>query len=273
MRKILLMAKRDYIASVRTKAFIIGLVVAPLLFGGGGLGVALLNKRTDLRDRRIAVLDRTGLVAPLLLRAAAEKNAKEAYHKVTHKQTAALYVLEAVAPSPGDPDQQRLVLSDRVRSRELFAFLEIWPQALHPGQETKPPARAVAFYTNRGGIDLTRNWLREPLNRAVRSAQLAQLGVDGSHFEDLLAPVPIDPLNLLVRDPITGALQHAKKKDEAADKSALVVGRTPGPRPTPPSACRYLARCLPNCSDSGTRASVPRGGPRTWGSAPPFPPD
>jgi ABC-2 type transport system permease protein len=220
MRKILLMAKRDYIASVRTKAFIIGLVVAPLLFGGGGLGVAILSKRTDLRDRRIAVLDRTGLVAPSLLRAAAEKNAKEAYHKVTHKQTAALYVLEAVAPSPGDPDQQRLALSDRVRSRELFGFLEIWPQALHPGQETKPPARAVAFYTNAGGIDLTRNWLREPLNRAVRSAQLAQLGVDGSHFEDLLAPVPIDPLNLLMRDPLTGALQQAKKKDEIAEFAA-----------------------------------------------------
>src|ERR1022692_1230097 len=90
MRKILLMAKRDYIASVRTKTFIIGLVVAPLLFGGGGLGMAILNKRTDLRDRRTALLPHTGLVAPLLWRAAAEKNAKEAYHKITHAQTAAL---------------------------------------------------------------------------------------------------------------------------------------------------------------------------------------
>src|ERR1035441_4221781 len=107
MRKILLMAKRDYVASVRTKSFIIGLVVAPLLFGGGGLGVAILAKRTDLRDKRIAVLDRTGLVTPHLLRAVAEKNSKEAYHKVTHAQTAALYVLETVAPSPGDPELQR----------------------------------------------------------------------------------------------------------------------------------------------------------------------
>ena len=31
LRKILLMATRDYVESVRTKAFIIGLVVAPLL--------------------------------------------------------------------------------------------------------------------------------------------------------------------------------------------------------------------------------------------------
>src|ERR1035438_5755230 len=214
------MAKRDYIQSVRNKAFIIGLIVAPMLFGGGFLGIAIQKKKPDLRDKRIAVLDRTGMVAPALLSAAAEKNAKDAYDKVTHAQIEALYVLEAVAPSPGDPEEQRLALSNRVRSREFFAFLEIWPQALHPGEETKPETRAVAYYTNAGGIDTTRNWLREPLNRAVRSVQLAQLGVDGSHFEDLLTPVAIDPLSLLARDAKTGALQQAKKKDEIAEFAA-----------------------------------------------------
>jgi ABC-2 type transport system permease protein len=219
-RKILLMAKRDYIESVRTKAFIIGLVVAPLLFGGGFLAIAILKKQPDLRDKRIAVLDRTGLVAPHLLRAVAEKNAKNAYDKVTHSQIEALYVLEAVAPSPGDAEEQRLALSNRVRSRELFAFLEIWPPALHPGQETKPAPRSVGYYTNAGGIDATRTWLREPLNRAVRSVQLAQLGVEGSHFEDLLTPVAIDPLSLLTRDAKTGTVQQAKKKDEIAEFAA-----------------------------------------------------
>jgi ABC-2 type transport system permease protein len=220
LRKILLMAKRDYIQSVRNKAFIIGLIVAPMLFGGGFLGIAILKKKPDLRDKRIAVLDRTGLVAPPLLRAVAEKNAKDAYDKVTHAQIEALYVLEAVTPSPGDPEEQRLALSNRVRSRELFAFLEIWPQALHPGEELKPPARAVGYYTNAGGIDATRNWLRDPLNRAVRGVQLAQLGVAGSHFEDLVTPVAIDPLSLLARDASTGALQQAKKKDEVAEFAA-----------------------------------------------------
>ena len=220
LRKILLMAKRDYIESVRTKAFIIGLVVAPLLFGGGFLGVAILKKKPDLRDKRIAVLDRTGLVGPVLARVAAEKNAKESYDKVTHAQTDALYVLEVVAPLPGDPEEQRLALSDRVRRSELFAFLEIFPQALHPGLETKPSPPRVAYYTNAGGIDATRGWLREPLNRAVRSVQLTQLGVEGSHFEDLLTSVSIDPLSLLTRDAKTGALQQAKKKDEIAEFAA-----------------------------------------------------
>src|SRR5664279_348487 len=111
LRKILLMARRDYIQSVRNKAFIIGLIVAPTL-----------------------------------LRAVAEKNAKDAYDKVTHAQIEALYVLEAVTPSAGDPEAQRLALSNRVRNRELFAFLEIWPPALHPGQETKPAPRTVGYY-------------------------------------------------------------------------------------------------------------------------------
>src|ERR1035437_4932128 len=220
LRKILLMAKRDYIESVRTKAFIIGLVVAPLLFGGGFLGIAIMKKKPDLRDKRIAVVDRTGLVAPPLLRAVAEKNAKDAYDKVTHAQIEALYVLEAVAPSPGDPEEQRLALSNRVRSRELFAFLEIWPPALHPGQETNPAPGPGGYYPKGGGSDPPRNGLRDPLTRAVRSVQLAQLGVEGSHFEDLLAPVAIDSLSLLARDPRTGALQQAKKKDDIAEFAA-----------------------------------------------------
>ena len=78
----------------------------------------------------------------------------------------------------------------------------------------------MAYYTNAGGIDATRGWLREPLNRAVRSVQLTQLGVEGSHFEDLLTSVSIDPLSLLTRDAKTGALQQAKKKDEIAEFAA-----------------------------------------------------
>src|ERR1035437_4532257 len=55
----LLVARRDYLATVRTKAFLIGLVVAPLLFGGSILGLALFKDRADLKDRRIAVVDAT----------------------------------------------------------------------------------------------------------------------------------------------------------------------------------------------------------------------
>src|SRR5260370_37212269 len=98
MRKVLLMAKRDYIESVKTKAFILGLVVAPLLFGGGFLGIALLKKRPDLKDKRIAIVDHTGLAPANIIRAAAEKHGKQINDKITGKQIAPRYVFEDISP-------------------------------------------------------------------------------------------------------------------------------------------------------------------------------
>src|SRR6516225_6111188 len=88
MRKVLLMAKRDYVESIKTKAFILGLIVAPLLFGGGFLGIAILKSRPDLREKRFAILDHTGVAAEAITREAREKNDKELFDMVTHKQVA-----------------------------------------------------------------------------------------------------------------------------------------------------------------------------------------
>ena len=67
LRKVLLIAKRDYLASVRTKAFLFGLIIAPLLFGGSFLGLALMKRSPDLQVKRIAVVDRTGMAAPAVI--------------------------------------------------------------------------------------------------------------------------------------------------------------------------------------------------------------
>ncbi len=72
--RILLIAQRDYLATIRTKAFIIGLVVAPILFGGGFLGIALMQSKPDIKDRRIAIVDGTGVVGPEIVQAAQTAN-------------------------------------------------------------------------------------------------------------------------------------------------------------------------------------------------------
>jgi ABC-2 type transport system permease protein len=229
MRKVLLMAKRDYVESVRTKAFILGLVVAPLLFGSGFLGIAILKKRPDLHDRRIAILDRTGVTAEAIIRAAREKNDKELRDKKTGKQLVPRFVFEIAKPE-SDPQQQRLELSNRVRQGDLFGFVEIWPGALQPPPD-EPAAeqkddkddkttRRVAFYNNASGIDDTRDWLVDPINRGVHAVQLAQLGVPADNFKTVLARVQIDPMNLLARDPVTGAPRKSKKKDELQEFAA-----------------------------------------------------
>ncbi|MCP5106945.1 MAG: ABC transporter permease, partial [bacterium] len=67
MRKTLYVAAREYMETVRTKAFIIGILIAPLLMGGSILAMVLLKGHVDTSDKRVAVVDHSGVVAPALV--------------------------------------------------------------------------------------------------------------------------------------------------------------------------------------------------------------
>ncbi len=226
LHKVFTIAKRDYVATVRTKAFVFGLVVAPILFGGGSIGMAFLRGKPDLRDRHVAIVDHTGVVAQPLIDAAQEKNKREMFDKTTHRQIAARYVFEVIAPA-ADRRQQLLELSGRVRGKSLSAFLEVGKDALRPpkpgddddpldldvGRKTGPDQR-VSYYTNAGGVDEMRMWLNGPISDGVRLARLAQLGVDIKQNPFLAATVRIEGLRLVERDEKTGAIGDARKRSE-----------------------------------------------------------
>jgi ABC-2 type transport system permease protein len=223
MHKIVTIAKRDYIATVRTKAFVFGLVIAPMLFGGGSIAMSLFKGQPDLTDRHVAIVDHTGVVAGALVSAAREKNGRELFGKKTHQQVAPRYVFEVIAPAANSKDQL-LALSDRVRRKQLVAFLEIGKDALRPPKPTgdsdeetsekTDPDASVSYYTNAGGIDEMRNWLNGPINDGVRLARLAQLGIDVDRHKGLTASVPIEGLSLVERDEKTGAVHEARKRSE-----------------------------------------------------------
>ena len=77
LRRILLIAKRDYTAAVMTKAFLIGLVVLPLMMGSGLIGFALLRVTQSDSPKRIAIVDHTGTVAAAISRAAEIQTAED----------------------------------------------------------------------------------------------------------------------------------------------------------------------------------------------------
>ena len=141
----------------------------------------------------------TPVVAGLLVSAAREKNDRELLDKVTHQQIAPRYVFEVIAPAANSRDQL-LALSDRVRRKQLVAFLEIGKDAMRPPGPAGDPAARVSYYTNAGGIDEMRTWLSGPINDGVRLARLAQIGIDITRNKGLTASVPIDGLSLVERD-------------------------------------------------------------------------
>jgi ABC-2 type transport system permease protein len=223
MHKILTIARRDYVATVRTKAFVFGLVVAPMLFGGGSIAMSFFKGQPDLKERRVAIVDHTGVVAGPLASAARDKNDRELFDKKTHQQIVPRYVFEVIAPA-ANPKDQLLDLSTRVRRKQLVAFLEIGKDVLRPpkpaedsaldtSEKTDPDAR-VSYYTNAGGIDEMRNWLNGPINDGVRLARLAQLGIDITRNKGLTASVSIDGLSLVERDEKTGEVREARKRSE-----------------------------------------------------------
>ncbi|SPE38666.1 exported hypothetical protein [Candidatus Sulfopaludibacter sp. SbA3] len=146
MHKILTIAKRDYIATVRTKAFVFGLVVAPVIFGGGSIAMSFFKTKPDLKDRDIAVIDHTGVVAGALVSAAQEKNERELFDKKTHQQLVPRYVFEVLAPA-ADGKSQLLELSDRVRHKEGRRWQEPTSGAFRP----RPPQRVGGVPRNRQG--------------------------------------------------------------------------------------------------------------------------
>jgi ABC-2 type transport system permease protein len=222
LHRILLIAKRDYLATIRTKAFIIGLVVAPILFGGGFLGVALMQSKPDIKERRIAIIDSTGLVAPAVIQAAQEQNARDLFDKTSHRQVQPRYVFEILPPA-ADPRLQRLALSERVRHEQLYAFVEIGPTVLDaappapPSGESDSKPGPVATYTNEGGFDEASRWLSGSIDEGVRRVRLARLGVDQSRLSAALAGVKVDRFGLVSRDPKTGEIGKASKKNEVAE--------------------------------------------------------
>ncbi|MFZ1946953.1 MAG: ABC transporter permease [bacterium] len=212
MRKTLRIAKREYLAAVRTKGFIIGLAMMPIFMGGSFFVMMLTEKRVDTADKHIAVIDHSGAVAQAVVAAADERNNTQIRNVQSGKQTAPAYVIEVVEPAE-DADAQRLALSDRVRHREIHAFVEIGPGVLRAA--TDSAGAYISYHGENAVMDDIRTWIYWPINNHLKKLRLAGLGVEESQVAYIITSVAVDPLGLVSRDPGTGRITEAKRSSEA----------------------------------------------------------
>jgi ABC-2 type transport system permease protein len=219
LRRILLIAKRDFTAAVMTKAFVIGLVVLPLLMGSGFLGFALLRVTQGDTAKRIAIIDHTGTAAAAIMHAAEIQNADDKADKTGPRQLApAPYVFEEIRADDGDANGQRLALSDRVRHRELAGFVEIGKGALDTSARGQ-----VVFYTDTGNLNGSQGWATYVIDNGLRRARLARYGVDLSHFDDAFRAVPLESRSLVSRDEKTGTVRAGRKSSGAESAVPIIL--------------------------------------------------
>src|SRR5262245_40417464 len=124
VRKTIVVALREYQSAVKTKAFLIGLLMMPIMFGGGILVQALLRNDADTRDKRVVIVDYTGQVFGAVEAAARLRNENFIYEGAgsTRKQIEPRYILEKADPGADDSMRVSLALSERVRKKEILAF-------------------------------------------------------------------------------------------------------------------------------------------------------
>lgn len=212
MNKTLVIAKREYIAAVRTKGFIITMLLLPIFMGGGFIVMALTQDKVDLTDKRIAVIDQSGLVGQHLVESAEMRNQNFVLDSATGEKKAPAYYIELIELNEADPERQKLELSDRVRSKEITSFLTVGPDILHPvpGDE----ASRAAYYSEQSLMDETRSWIGYVLNDRLRQIRVEELGLDATVVSDLFSTINLERMGLSRVDSRTGGIKDARKSNE-----------------------------------------------------------
>ncbi len=209
MRKIIVLAKREYNSAVRTKGFIIGLLLAPVFMGGSLIVFALMKDKVDLTEKHITIIDQSGLITEYLSNAVEERNKSEIYNKETGDQIKPAYNVQFINPDTTRGFEQKLELSDKVRSKKLHAFIEIGPDILHPGID--PVRSGIRYYSENSALDPVRDWFAGSINNRIRQLRIKELNLDEKSAEGLFNWINLEGLGLISVDRKTGTMQDARE--------------------------------------------------------------
>lgn len=207
MRKVIVVAVREYQAAVKTKAFIVTLVAMPVLLGGSIAVSALLEDKVDTSDKRLAVVDYSGVLYDALAEAARLRNSTEIFdgEEGTGRQVRPKYVMEKVDPQGDAPAEVEFQLSERVRKGEIMAFVIIGPDVIKPGED--PSRSTVAYHSNTPTYDNLRRWLRGVLNDHIHTLRLRAANLDPEVVEEATRPTRVLNLGLVELDQYGGVTQ------------------------------------------------------------------
>jgi ABC-2 type transport system permease protein len=205
VNKALIVAVSEFTTLVRSKGFLVGLLMMPV-FIGISIGVQKFTRdSTDVKDRPFVVVDRSGaLFAPLTTAADDWNRAGEGPSGV---RTQPRFLPSAEMFDPSD-EHARAALSDRVKRDDLFAFVEIPADAISP--DTKDTIR---YYSNHPGYRTLPAWLGTTLNREILNRRFRQASIDRAVVNRLTQRVDVSELGLVERA-AGGGIKAASRVDK-----------------------------------------------------------
>jgi ABC-2 type transport system permease protein len=215
LRKIGVVFWREYVATVRTKAFVMALVSLPLL-SLLSLCVPLLGGVGGrLPDLRCVVVDQTGGALFSALEQAAERHNR----LLAADQPTAPNGRVFVEAWPSAYDQEaRVTLSDQVRSGELSGFVEIGRDVF----DLDRGRLSLRYHASSGAQWLLGNWLETELVPAIHRERLQRSGLDPGQVERARASVVFTP-EALDRAGMPSAASNGPAADLAIPALAAIL--------------------------------------------------
>ena len=206
LRKIWTVASTEFGSAIRTKSFIIGILLMPVLIGASMVLQIVIARKVDTRPRTIAVIDGSGgALASSIEQAARTFNQKsvDAQGKTVQPRII-VELVETESPGRVEPARE-LELSDRIRRGELDAFVVIPPGAIEvPGPKASAPP-VLEFHSDNPNDDLLLKWLLATASGEVRSRRLRAEGIDQAIADRIDQPLSVENLGLFERDFSAGA--------------------------------------------------------------------
>lgn len=234
MSTILTIAHREYIAMIGTKAFLMTLVLMPVLMLGGLIILPWATRMEGAQERRVVVADPHGVFVKMLQAAAEARNASLRQTALPAADTDSaesapqptpgmmdtpedIYLIEAADKTTLSP-AERLAYSESIRSDQLHALVEIPLELTDPNAPAEN--RRVKFMSNSGTLSEIRGWIGAILTSAVRDQRLAASGIDPAIVTAANMPVEIVPIRPL--EETSGAAGQAGVSQEEEESIASV---------------------------------------------------
>jgi ABC-2 type transport system permease protein len=227
VHKVLVICLREYFAVIRTTAFVIGLVLMPILMSGSLFVQRMLRDFHDTTPKHYAVIDRTpdqlGLRTVQAAVAFYNEHGRNDENGVKIKAPFEVADADRIALPDGSQDQvweQREQLSTRVQKGELNGFLEVGAHVAEPvGRDATPEQKedhGLRYQSNRP-TDLDFSRLAEgAIGEAVRGLRAHAAGISPDTLDRVTQSVPLVPKGLSKRNPKTGDLEDGSEEGRFA---------------------------------------------------------
>ncbi len=228
MRKTLLIAARDYLAAVRTKSFVLGLLFLPVIMYGAMIVQWLTMNKVPERPPQFAVSDRSpgGSVFNALEATFSGRPEDKPAVPVKRGEPGRWYSLVRIEPGPATAEailEQRLNVSARVKAGEFTGFFEIGPDVFATKPTEGDDRSTVRYQSNLLNSDGFPRAAVEVVNEVVREQRAASLNLPWETMKLAERRVPLKNLGLTHKDPESGQVTEATEESRFMSVMAPVA--------------------------------------------------